>query len=146
MPFHAASDPRLGLALQAVHANAGNLDCPRPGLAVCNMSSANFARVFHQALGQAPMQHLADWRMTLARDLLLAQETTLDEIATEVGYSSVSAFDTAFRATTENHHAATRNTHRPPRQPPTQPMESTPDQAATQCRDKLEARHSQTAL
>jgi AraC-like DNA-binding protein len=36
-------------------------------------------------------------RMTLARDLLLAQETTLDEIAAQTGYSSVYAFATAFR-------------------------------------------------
>jgi AraC-like DNA-binding protein len=43
------------------------------------------------------MKYLADWRMTLARDLLLAQDTTLAEIASRVGYSSVYAFATAFR-------------------------------------------------
>jgi AraC-like DNA-binding protein len=30
-------------------------------------------RLFQQALGQAPMKYLVDWRMTLARDLLLTQ-------------------------------------------------------------------------
>jgi AraC-like DNA-binding protein len=35
--------------------------------------------------------------MTLARDLLRTQEATLDEIAAQVGYSSVYAFATAFR-------------------------------------------------
>ena len=64
---------------------------------LCNMSRATFARVFRQVLGQAPMQYLTDWRMTLARDLLRAQEATLDEIAVQVGYSSVYAFATAFR-------------------------------------------------
>ena len=61
------------------------------------MSRATFARVFHQVLEQAPMQYLTDWRMTLARDLLLAQEATMDEIAAETGYSTVYAFATAFR-------------------------------------------------
>jgi AraC-like DNA-binding protein len=61
------------------------------------MSRATFARVFQQALGQAPMQYLADWRMTLARDLLLAQDASMDEIAAQTGYSSVYAFATAFR-------------------------------------------------
>ncbi len=42
------------------------------------------------------MQYLADWRMTLARDLLLAQDATVDEIAAPTGYSPVYAFATAF--------------------------------------------------
>jgi AraC-like DNA-binding protein len=95
--FHAASDPRLAPSLQAVHASAGKPWTVDDLARLCNLSRATFARVFHQALGQAPMQYLADWRMTLARDLLLAQETTLDEIAAQVGYSSVYAFATAFR-------------------------------------------------
>ena len=61
------------------------------------MSRATFARVFQQALGQAPMKYLAEWRMTLARDLLLDQDTPLAEIAGRVGYSSPYAFAAAFR-------------------------------------------------
>lgn len=95
--FRAASDPRLSPALQAIHASAGKPWTVNDLAKLSNMSRATFARVFHQALGQAPMQYLADWRMTLARDLLLAQDATLDEIATRVGYSSVYAFTTAFR-------------------------------------------------
>ena len=44
-----------------------------------------------------PVRYLADWRMTLARDLLLYQDTTLTDIAERVGYSSLYAFATAFR-------------------------------------------------
>jgi len=43
------------------------------------------------------MQYLADWRMTLARDVLLSGAATLGEIAAQTGYSSVYAFATAFR-------------------------------------------------
>jgi AraC-like DNA-binding protein len=95
--FRAASDPRLSPALQAMHASAGEPWTVDDLARLSNMSRATFARVFQQALGQAPMKYLSDWRMTLARDLLLAQDTTLAEIASRAGYSSVYAFATAFR-------------------------------------------------
>jgi AraC-like DNA-binding protein len=95
--FRAASDPRLSPALQAMHASAGQPWTVDELAKLSNMSRATFARVFQQALGQAPMKYLSDWRMTLARDLLLARDTSLAEIAGRVGYSSVYAFATAFR-------------------------------------------------
>jgi AraC-like DNA-binding protein len=94
--FRAASDPRLSPALQAMHAHAGQPWTVDELAKLANMSRATFARVFQQALGQAPMKYLSDWRMTLARDLLLIQDTTLAEIAGRVGYSSVYSFATAF--------------------------------------------------
>jgi AraC-like DNA-binding protein len=87
----------LSPALEAVHASAGKPWTVGDLARLCSMSRATFARVFHQVLGQAPMQYLTDWRMTLARDLLRDQEATLEEIAVQVGYSSVYAFATAFR-------------------------------------------------
>jgi transcriptional regulator GlxA family with amidase domain len=95
--FRAASDPRLSPALQAMHVNAGEPWTVDELAKLSNMSRATFARVFQHALGQAPMRYLSDWRMTLARDLLLAQDVALAEIAARVGYSSVYAFATAFR-------------------------------------------------
>jgi transcriptional regulator GlxA family with amidase domain len=100
--FRAAADPRLAPALEAMHASAAKPWTVDDLARLCNISRATFARVFQQALGQAPMHYLADWRMTLARDLLLAQDATMDEIATQTGYSSVYAFATAFR----RHHGA----------------------------------------
>jgi AraC-like DNA-binding protein len=95
--YHAASDPRLARALRAMHdepAHAWTV----PDLAhLSAMSRPSFARHFERALGQSPMQYLTDWRLTLARDYLLAGELTLDQIAERVGYSSESAFAAAFR-------------------------------------------------
>ena len=84
-------------ALSAIHADAAHPWTVSELAAVSGLSRAAFARSFQQVLGQAPMQYLTDWRMTLARDLLLAQKATMDEIAAETGYSSVYAFATAFR-------------------------------------------------
>ena len=95
--YHAASDPRLGRALQAMH------DEPErawtvPELAhLSAMSRPSFARNFERALGQSPMQYLTDWRLTLARDYLLAGELTLEQIADRTGYSSPNAFAATFR-------------------------------------------------
>src|SRR5215469_5554660 len=94
--FRAASDPRVSPALQAMHARADQPWTVDELAKLSSMSRATFARVFQQALGRAPMKYLSDWRMTLARDLLLDQDTTLAEIAGRVGYSSVYAFAAAF--------------------------------------------------
>src|SRR6266566_3964670 len=79
--YRASADPRLGPALAAIS----------------GQSRAAFARSFQQALGQAPMQYLTDWRMTLARDHLRTDELTLTQIAARTGYASPYAFAAAFR-------------------------------------------------
>ncbi len=95
--FRASTDPRLSAALQAIHANAARAWTVRELAAISGQSRAAFARRFQQALGQAPMQYLTDWRMTLARDHLRAGESTLTQIAELTGYGSPYAFAAAFR-------------------------------------------------
>src|ERR1700721_1408212 len=65
--------------------------------AVSGLSRAAFARSFQQALGQAPMQYLTGWRMTLARDYLRTGQPTLAQVADHTGYASPYAFAAAFR-------------------------------------------------
>jgi AraC-like DNA-binding protein len=95
--FRAASDPRLSQALQAIHEHPSRPWTVEELAKLSNMSRATFARVFQQALGQTPIKYLSDWRMTLSRDLLLAQDLPLAQIAERVGYSSQYAFATTFR-------------------------------------------------
>jgi AraC-like DNA-binding protein len=95
--FRAAADERLSRALQAMHENPGRPWTIEELARVALMSRASFARVFRRTLGQTPMRYLSDWRMTLARDLLLTDGLSLAQIAERVGYSSQYAFATAFR-------------------------------------------------
>lgn len=95
--FRAASDPRLSRALQAIHGDPGKPWTVDELARLSHMSRATFARVFQEALGDAPMRYLTDWRMTVARDLLRDQELPLIEVAERVGYGSLYAFSTAFR-------------------------------------------------
>jgi transcriptional regulator GlxA family with amidase domain len=95
--YRAAEDPRLGRALAAMH-EAPERGWTVPELArLSAMSRPSFARHFERALGQAPMQYLTDWRLSLARDYLLAGELTVEQIARRTGYRSANAFAAVFR-------------------------------------------------
>ena len=61
------------------------------------LSRPAFARAFQQTLGQAPVQYLTEWRMTLARDHLRSGDLSLAQIADRTGYTSPYAFAAAFR-------------------------------------------------
>jgi AraC-like DNA-binding protein len=94
--YRASADQRLSPALSAMHEDAARSWTVPELAAVSGLSRAAFARSFQQALGQAPMQYLTDWRMTLARDHLRRGELTLAQIADRTGYASPYAFAAAF--------------------------------------------------
>jgi AraC-like DNA-binding protein len=95
--FRASADPRLAAALHAIHDDAAHPWTVAELAAVSGLSRAAFARSFQQALGQAPMQYLTGWRMTLARDYLRTGQPTLAQVADHTGYASPYAFAAAFR-------------------------------------------------
>ena len=95
--FQASADPRLSAALQAIHDDATHPWTVPELAAVSGLSRAAFARSFQRALGQAPMQYLTTWRMTLARDYLRTGQPTLTQVAERTGYATPYAFAAAFR-------------------------------------------------
>jgi AraC-like DNA-binding protein len=95
--YRASNELRLGPALRAIHTKAEHPWTVTELARLSGMSRASFARVFQDGLGQAPMQYLTNWRMAIARDLLLTSDATLADIAERTGYSSAYAFATAFR-------------------------------------------------
>jgi AraC-like DNA-binding protein len=95
--YQASADPRLAAALRALHADAAHKWTVPELASLSGLSRAAFARAFQDALGQAPMQYLTEWRMTLARDHLRSGELTLTQIADRTGYTSPYAFAAAFR-------------------------------------------------
>jgi AraC-like DNA-binding protein len=114
--YRASGDPRLQAALQAMHEDAGYPWTVPELAAISGLSRAAFARVFRDALGQAPLQYLTQWRMALARDHLRAGELSLAKIAAIVGYGSPYAFAAAFR----RHHGLPPGTWR--QQQPAAPL------------------------
>jgi AraC-like DNA-binding protein len=85
------------MALRAMHADAAHRWTVPELASLGGLSRAAFGRAFQRSLGQAPMQYLAEWRMTLARDHLRSGELTLTQIADRTGYTSPYAFAAAFR-------------------------------------------------
>jgi AraC-like DNA-binding protein len=95
--FQASADPRLSAALQAIHDDAARAWTVPELAAISGLSRAAFAGSFQRALGQAPIQYLTSWRMTLARDYLRTGQPTLAQLAERTGYASPYAFAAAFR-------------------------------------------------
>ncbi len=61
------------------------------------MSRSHFADTFRRVLGETPVEHLAQWRIALARQGL-ARGEPIKRIADAVGYGSASALSRAFAA------------------------------------------------
>ncbi|RVV96913.1 AraC family transcriptional regulator [Mesobaculum littorinae] len=97
--FGALSDPRIGRALQALHADVARAWTVAQLAAVAGMSRAAFSAEFCRRIGQPPLSYLRSWRLTLARRRLLQGETTVADVAHAVGYQSQSAFSQAFLRT-----------------------------------------------
>lgn len=94
--FGALSDPRIGRALQALHADVARAWTVANLAAVAGMSRAAFSAEFSRRIGQPPLSYLRSWRLTLACRRLLQDETTIADVAHAVGYQSQSAFSQAF--------------------------------------------------
>ncbi|MFM2643516.1 AraC family transcriptional regulator [Vibrio chagasii] len=90
------SDHHIGLALNAIHNNP-ELDWTVAKLASeVGMSRSSLFSKFGRLVGIAPMEYLFNWRMLLATDRLKGTTMSVEEIALQIGYSSSSAFSTAF--------------------------------------------------
>lgn len=107
--YTAHADPVVGPALQLLHtepARTWTLD----GLArQVGTSRATLGRRFTATVGEPPMAYLANWRVTMAADLLRNTDRTIDAIAHQVGYANGFALSVAFhrlRGTRPSEHRA----------------------------------------
>jgi AraC-like DNA-binding protein len=64
------------------------------------MSRTTFALHFKTAAGLAPLTYLTKWRMGLAERALREKNTPVSVLARSLGYTSESAFSTAFKRVT----------------------------------------------
>lgn len=90
-------DPVVGQALGLLHGDPAR-DWTTASLAhELAVSRATLSRRFPAALGQTPGAYLTRWRMDLAAVRLRDTDDPLEVIAGDVGYTSVHAFNRAFR-------------------------------------------------
>lgn len=89
------TDARLRKLINAVHEKPEHPWTLASMAALANMSRARFADHFRQVVGRTPLDYLTDWRMSVARSLLL-RGRPVPWVAPAVGYSSPSAFARVF--------------------------------------------------
>lgn len=65
----------------------------------CHTSNANFRKLFHAALGMAPVDYIKKLRLKVAAVWLSTTDRPIGEIALDVGYSTPSNFNRQFMKT-----------------------------------------------
>jgi len=92
----ALTDPRLGAALNRIHAEPGRTWTVRALAEIAGMSRTSFAAAFHEAIGRAPIDYVTRWRIQVGEDLI-HRGISVAEAAAATGYTSQSAFGAAFK-------------------------------------------------
>lgn len=96
----AIADPKIGLALNAMHQKP-ELNWSLEELAqTAGMSRTAFAQRFLALTGQTPMHYLTVWRMQKAEEMLVSSNMSMLDIAERIGYQSESSFSKAFKKCT----------------------------------------------
>ena len=96
----ALSDRKIAAALHTMHERVAHRWTVQELAETAGMSRSGFAEGFKAKVGKAPLEYLSDWRMHLAKRLLLDERQNLALIASSLGYDSATAFSKAFKART----------------------------------------------
>lgn len=89
------SDPRLALALVAMHDSPGAPWTLERMAERAGMSRTAFANTFRERVGQTPADYLTGWRIALAQSRL-REGRSIKTLAEELGYANPSALSRAF--------------------------------------------------
>lgn len=93
----AIADPKLGLAINAMHRHPERPWSVESLAQQAGMSRTGFAQHFHALTGQTPMNYLTVWRMQKAMEMLSTSSMSMLEIAEKVGYQSEASFGKVFK-------------------------------------------------
>lgn len=90
-------DPTISRAIAMIHARPSDSWSIKRLAQGVALSPSRFAARFAAALGESPMAYVAKWRMNVASRLMAGTRRGISEIAMDVGYESVAAFNRAFK-------------------------------------------------
>ncbi len=91
------ADERLRPALALIHGSPSRPWSLQDLARASAMSRTAFAERFREVAGTPPRAYLNNWRMLMAQRELRGGDTRIRSLALELGYSSESAFSTAFK-------------------------------------------------
>ncbi|WP_084039753.1 AraC family transcriptional regulator [Demequina sp. NBRC 110053] len=96
--YRADADDAVRTALRLMHHDPAREWTVASLAREAGLSRAAFSRRFAALVGEPPMTYLTGWRLDLAADMLLAdQSATLNSVARAVGYASPFALSAAFK-------------------------------------------------
>lgn len=95
----ALADRQVGAAITAIHREPARHWTVASLAAEVGMSRSAFAARFRQLSGDGPIEYLTRWRMLLA-GRRLARSEPIGAVARSLGYTSETAFQTAFKRVT----------------------------------------------
>jgi AraC-like DNA-binding protein len=107
--IQALMDPELSKALTLMHTKPEHPWTVAELAQRVGMSRTAFAVRFKAKAGVGPLEHLTQWRVQKACEILREGRKTLDEVAWRVGYESAAAFSKAFKRSTGVSPGAFRN-------------------------------------
>jgi len=109
----AQRDPVVGHALRLLHAEPAAPWTVATLADHTGVSRSTLAKRFADLVGEPPLTYLTRWRMTLAADLLVEQETaTVADVARAVGYADPFGFSAAFKRVRGTNPSEFRRTRR----------------------------------
>lgn len=95
----ALADPVLQRVLESMHAQPAERWTVEKLADDVELKRSALAERFTAVVGMPPMQYLIDWRMQLARSLLVRTQRSVTDIAKSAGYDSAAGFRRRFKAT-----------------------------------------------
>jgi len=91
------ADSHIRAALVALHDQPGESWSVEELAKIAGMSRTAFSNRFNELIGNTPLNYLIDWRMQLARQMLIDTEYPIIDIALKTGYQSEAAFGRVFK-------------------------------------------------
>ena len=92
------SDPRIGRALKAMHERPIQRWSIDALAEAAGMSRSHFCERFTALVGRSPLRYHNEWRLTLARGMLIRRDARVGEVGLRIGYESEAAFSRAYKA------------------------------------------------
>jgi AraC-like DNA-binding protein len=106
----ALNDSQISDALKLMHDSPAQ-DWTLQSLAsYVAMSRSVFSGRFKKLVGETPLSYLTNWRINRAKELLITEKVSINEVASRVGYQSQPAFNRVFKTKTGKTPAQYRRT------------------------------------
>jgi transcriptional regulator GlxA family with amidase domain len=93
----ALSDPAIHKALSLMHGDVGSRWTVASLAKTVGLSRSGFAARFVELVGEPPLHYLVRRRISRAAELLRDTDDAIAEVATRVGYESVTSFSKVFK-------------------------------------------------